>query len=145
MSDIYVKGWLTGPHESQHTDVHYRSMTGEGNFNWRFVFPFKYLSTENKLVLTKKELFSFDETEIKMPCKLTLQVWDNDTFSADDFLGTVSLELSYLPRGAKTAKSCSLQNLEPHVPTVNLFRTKRTRGWWPCRGTDKETKAEILG
>lgn len=59
--------------------------------------------------------------------------------------GTVSLELQYLPRGAKTAKTCSLENLASHAPTINLFRTKRTRGWWPCRGTDKDTKAEILG
>ena len=56
MSDIYVKGWLKvhihflhhhpdhpyhlcrhhqGPEDCQATDVHYRSLTGEGNFNWR--------------------------------------------------------------------------------------------------------------
>lgn len=34
-SDIYVKGRLKGPEDEQSTDVHYRSLTGEGNFNWR--------------------------------------------------------------------------------------------------------------
>ncbi|CAH1179264.1 unnamed protein product [Phaedon cochleariae] len=79
--------WLIDSSEAQYTDVHYRSLTGEGNFNWRFVFPFEYLPTENKVILRKKEsLFAMDETEFKLPCKLTLQVWDNDTFSKDDFL-----------------------------------------------------------
>ena len=27
--------WLKGPDDIQATDVHYRSLTGEGNFNWR--------------------------------------------------------------------------------------------------------------
>jgi hypothetical protein len=35
------------------------------------------------LVVKKKEHFwSLDETEIKIPPMLTLQVWDNDKFSA---------------------------------------------------------------
>uniref|UniRef100_A0A182PV41 Uncharacterized protein n=2 Tax=Cellia TaxID=44534 RepID=A0A182PV41_9DIPT len=42
MSDIYVKCWLQEFTEAQYTDVHYRSLTGEGNFNWRMVFPFRY-------------------------------------------------------------------------------------------------------
>jgi dysferlin len=42
MSDIYVKGWLQGiESDKQRTDVHYRSMDGDGYFNWRFVFDFK--------------------------------------------------------------------------------------------------------
>ena len=36
MSDIYVKGWLKGQDKKQRTDVHYRSLNGEGNFNWRY-------------------------------------------------------------------------------------------------------------
>ena len=27
--------------DKQRTDVHYRSMDGDGYFNWRFVFDFK--------------------------------------------------------------------------------------------------------
>ena len=74
--------------DCQSTDVHYRSLTGEGNFNWRFIYPFEYLSAEEKMVIKKKEsAFSLDETEYKVPPRLTLQVWDADHFSADDFLG----------------------------------------------------------
>ncbi|KAF6717449.1 Fer-1-like protein 4 [Oryzias melastigma] len=46
-SDIYVKGWIKGlDGDKQETDVHFNSLTGEGNFNWRFVFRFDYLPTE---------------------------------------------------------------------------------------------------
>ena len=72
--------------------MHYHSLTGEGNFNWRFVFPFDYLMAEEKIVISKKEsMFSWDETEYKIPPRLTLQVWDADHFSADDFLGEVMI------------------------------------------------------
>lgn len=86
---IYSYRWLKGPEDCQSTDIHYRSLTGEGNFNWRFLFPFDYLVAEEKIVISKKEtLFSWDETESKIPARLELQVWDADHFSADDFLGT---------------------------------------------------------
>ena len=46
--------WLRGMDETQKTDVHYRSMDGEGNFNWRFVFPFEYIPSEQVMVVSKK-------------------------------------------------------------------------------------------
>lgn len=42
MSDIYVKAWLENVDQSQFTDIHYRSLNGEGSFNWRMLFKFKY-------------------------------------------------------------------------------------------------------
>ncbi|KAK5642454.1 hypothetical protein RI129_008621 [Pyrocoelia pectoralis] len=145
MSDIFVKGWLTNSMESQCTDVHYKSTTGEGNFNWRFIFRFKYLPTENVMVILKKEsLFSSEETEYKIPCHLTLEVWDNDIISSDDFLGNVTLELSKLPRGSKTAKHCTLNCLDPTSPHINLFKRKRTKGWFPFRTGDEEGDHYII-
>ncbi|ERL84734.1 hypothetical protein D910_02159 [Dendroctonus ponderosae] len=157
-SDIYVKGWLDQPQNTQFTDVHYRSLTGEGNFNWRFIFKFDYLATENKLVMKRKEsIFSKDATELKIPCALHLTVWDNDTFSADDFLGvqekstspnsvgSLVLELARMPRGARSSKKCDLSILEPNAKKINLFKLRRTKGWWPFQATDRKTQQTMLG
>nr|XP_040058215.1 LOW QUALITY PROTEIN: fer-1-like protein 6 [Gasterosteus aculeatus aculeatus] len=132
-SDIYIKGWLKGLEDDrQETDVHYNSLTGEGNFNWRFVFPFSYLPAEKVIVVSKKEhIFSLDKSEQKLPAILSLQVWDFETLSSDDFLGTVELDLHGFPRGAKTAKSCKADMLTDGTERISIFQQKRARGWWP--------------
>uniref|UniRef100_A0A668VE96 Otoferlin n=1 Tax=Oreochromis aureus TaxID=47969 RepID=A0A668VE96_OREAU len=137
-SDIFVRGWLKGQQEDkQDTDVHYHSITGEGNFNWRFIYPFDYLMAEEKIVISKKEsMFAWDETEYKIPARLNLQVWDADHFSADDFLGAIELDLNRFPRGAKTAKQCTIEMVtnEGEMPMVSIFKQKRIKGWWPFVG-----------
>nr|XP_005479778.1 fer-1-like protein 6 [Zonotrichia albicollis] len=134
-SDIYVKGWIKGLEEDkQETDVHYNSLTGEGNFNWRFVFPFHYLPAEKQMVVTKREnIFSLEKTERKIPAELVLQVWDFERLSSDDFLGTLELDLNGFPRAAKTAKSCDLGTVvaASEENKISIFQQKRIRGWWP--------------
>ncbi|XP_077345125.1 otoferlin isoform X14 [Lithobates pipiens] len=148
-SDIFVRGWLKGQQEDkQDTDVHYHSLTGEGNFNWRFIYPFDYLVAEEKIVISKKEsMFSWDETEYKIPARLTLQVWDADHFSADDFLGAIELDLNRFPRGAKTAKQCSIDMVAPEVdlPMVSIFKQKRVKGWWPFVARNENDELELTG
>ncbi|KAJ4921160.1 hypothetical protein JOQ06_022268 [Pogonophryne albipinna] len=116
-SDIYVKGWLKGLEaDRQETDVHYNSLTGEGNFNWRFVFPFCYLPAEKTVVVRKKEhIFSLDKTEQKLPA----------------ILSTLELDLHGFPRGTKTAKSCKVDMLTDGTDRISIFQQKRSRGWWP--------------
>uniref|UniRef100_A0A3B4DRY2 Fer-1 like family member 6 n=1 Tax=Pygocentrus nattereri TaxID=42514 RepID=A0A3B4DRY2_PYGNA len=132
-SDIYVKGWLKGlEDDGQETDVHYNSLTGEGNFNWRFVFPFHYLPAEKLVVVNKREhIFSLDKTEQKLPAVLVMQVWDFERLSSDDFLGTVELDLHGFPRGAKTAKDCKMEMLIDSSENISIFQQKRAKGWWP--------------
>uniref|UniRef100_A0A8C9SUQ4 Myoferlin n=1 Tax=Scleropages formosus TaxID=113540 RepID=A0A8C9SUQ4_SCLFO len=142
MSDIYVKGWMTGMEEDkQKTDVHYRSLDGDGNFNWRFVFGFDYLPAEQLCLVSKKEHFwSLDKTEFRIPPKLIIQIWDNDKFSLDDYLGNVELDLLDLIPPAKTSEKCRLEMLEnkrggfPHKnkEATSLFSQKSVKGWWPC-------------
>uniref|UniRef100_A0A670ZC91 Myoferlin n=1 Tax=Pseudonaja textilis TaxID=8673 RepID=A0A670ZC91_PSETE len=142
MSDIYVKGWMPGHEEyKQKTDVHYRSLDGEGNFNWRFIFPFDYFPAEQLCTVSKKEHFwSLDNTEFRIPPKLLIQIWDNDKFSLDDYLGFVELDLHNAVVPAKVSQKCSLDMIPEHKPmnvmknvkTASLFEQKSMRGWWPC-------------
>ena len=54
-------------------------------------------------------------------------------FLQDDFLGSMTMDLTKFPRGARSAKLCTLDMLKTDgtVPTMNLFKQKRTKGWWP--------------
>ncbi|KAM8868286.1 fer-1-like protein 4 [Synchiropus picturatus] len=133
-SDIYVKGWIKGlDGDKQETDVHFSSLTGEGNFNWRFVFRFDYLPSEKEVVYKKKEsIFSLEESEFRQPAILTLQVWDYDRISANDFLGAIELRLSDMVRGAKSAAKCNVRMAKDRAsPRVSIFRSKKMKGWWP--------------
>ncbi|XP_061646741.1 myoferlin isoform X2 [Phyllopteryx taeniolatus] len=142
MSDIYVKGWMPGMEEDkQKTDVHYRSLDGDGNFNWRFVFAFDYLPAEQLCVVSRKEHFwNLDKTEFRIPPKLIVQIWDNDKFSLDDYLGSIELDLLNLIAPAKTPEKCSLKMLPGTTSSDSskksvfnsLFTQKSVRGWWPC-------------
>uniref|UniRef100_A0A8B9P4B0 Myoferlin n=1 Tax=Apteryx owenii TaxID=8824 RepID=A0A8B9P4B0_APTOW len=142
MSDIYVKGWMPGNEENkQKTDVHYRSLDGEGNFNWRFVFPFDYLPAEQLCTVSKKEHFwSLDKTEFRIPPKLIIQIWDNDKFSLDDYLGFVELDLHKTIIPAKVPEKCNIDmipdyktdNSQKAYKTASLFEQKSMKGWWPC-------------
>uniref|UniRef100_A0A3Q3DHJ1 Dysferlin, limb girdle muscular dystrophy 2B (autosomal recessive) n=1 Tax=Hippocampus comes TaxID=109280 RepID=A0A3Q3DHJ1_HIPCM len=133
MSDIYVK-WLDGhEHNKQKTDVHYRSLDGEANFNYRFVFPFLYLPAEQLCVVDKKDHFwNLGKAETKLAPRLTIQVWDNDKFSFDDYLHLV-MDLNRMIRPAKSPEKCDLRLLEqPAEPRSSLFEQKTVKGWWPC-------------
>ncbi|CAF1313663.1 unnamed protein product [Adineta steineri] len=133
-SDIYVKAWILGENvDSQQTDVHYRSLTGEGNFNWRFVFDFTYLEIEEKIVYEAKDsLFQVGNTTKKIPPRIVIRVYDADLLSADDFLGECVLTLTHIPLGARTAKKCKANIvLDSKQPSTNLFVSKRLVGHWP--------------
>lgn len=111
--------------DKQKTDVHYRSLDGDGNFNWRFIFGFEYLPAEQLCVVSRKvreiiehkhchsyilllgwydvetsvclqeHFWNLDKTEFRIPPKLIIQIWDNDKFSLDDYLGEKLLHQPY--------------------------------------------------
>ncbi|CAI2734909.1 unnamed protein product [Schistosoma spindalis] len=142
-SDIYVKGWIKGVGiDDQKTDVHYRSLSGEGNFNWRFIFPFDYIKAEDRIIYPIKGTFDIEPHMIKANCELTLQVWDADIITRDNFIGSLTMRLSSLPRCAKTAKSCGLHQLQPDCPRFSMFKNRTARGWWPV--TDEEDEEIIV-
>ena len=70
-SDIYIIAYIEQK-EKQTTDVHYRCQTGCGSFNWRMLLPIHTPTSPNKL---------------------TIQVYDNDIFSSDDFICGAEINL----------------------------------------------------
>ncbi|KAJ7331872.1 hypothetical protein JRQ81_014052 [Phrynocephalus forsythii] len=146
-SDIYVKSWIKGlEKDKQETDVHFNSLTGEGNFNWRFVFRFEYLPTEKEITYKKKDsIFSLEESEFREPAVLVLQVclgnchitYMNTLYLKLSFLlalfkGSIELKLNDMVRAAKSSEQCTIKMAkEKAMPRFSIFRNKRMKGWWP--------------
>ena len=70
-SDIYVVGYIDQK-ESQKTDIHFRCQTGVASFNWRMLLPLKL--------------------PIQRPT-LTIQVYDKDIFSSDDYMCGTTIDM----------------------------------------------------
>nr|XP_031532352.1 dysferlin [Vicugna pacos] len=84
-----------------------------------------------------------DKTESKIPARVIFQIWDNDKFSFDDFLGSLQLDLNRMPKPTKTAEKCSLDQLDDAFHPerfVSLFEQKTVKGWWPCVADEGEKK-----
>jgi hypothetical protein len=73
-SDIYVIAYVNMK-DKQSTDVHYRCQTGAASFNWRMLLPIETPTTSSTL---------------------TLQVYDNDLFSSDDFISGATMNIKNL-------------------------------------------------
>jgi hypothetical protein len=70
-SDIYVIGYIDQK-ELQKTDIHFRCQTGAASFNWRMLLPLKL--------------------PVQKPV-ITLQVYDKDIFSSDDYMCGTTIDL----------------------------------------------------
>ncbi|GIY24401.1 otoferlin [Caerostris extrusa] len=92
-------------------------------------------------------MYSWDETEFKLPPFLELQVWDADHFKPDENLGTIRLDLSRFPRGAYSARLCTQDMLKKDgsVPQFSIFKQTRVRGWWPVTSKKSQGDVKITG
>ena len=73
----------------------------------------------------------------KMKPKLTIQCLDWDQVSADDQLGEIELNLCKFLKGCNSSDTCtSRMSKDPGWPTVNLFKVRKIRGWWPFQPVD---------
>lgn len=91
--------------------------------------------TLQMLIIKKKSIYEKFDTEVKMPAVLNIQIWDNDTFSPDDFLGTLSVNLSNFIKPFSTAEKCCSTKINQYR---NLFAEKKVKGWFPVRGKHDE-------
>ena len=119
--------FLLHPHSSLSS---IRSLTGEGNFNWRFLFNFNYLEIEEKIVHEKKDsVFQVGNVTKKLPPRIVVRVYDADLLLTDDFLGECVLNMTHLPIGEKSAKKCKAEILlNSKHRALNLFVHKRLAG-----------------
>lgn len=83
------------------------------------------------LIIQKKSFYEKYDTEIKIPPLMNLQIWDNDSFSPDDFLGTICLNLSHFVKPFESAEKCVIKKSREYS---NLFAKKSVRGWFPVYG-----------
>lgn len=61
------------------------------------------------------------------------------------FPGAIELDLNRFPRGAKTAKQCTLDMIrnEQDLPTISIFKQKRVKGWWPFVARNENDEMEL--
>lgn len=59
--------------------------------------------------------------------------------------GAIELDLNRFPRGAKTAKQCTIEMAtgEVDVPLVSIFKQKRVKGWWPLLARNENDEFEL--
>uniref|UniRef100_A0A2K6FEI9 Fer-1 like family member 5 n=1 Tax=Propithecus coquereli TaxID=379532 RepID=A0A2K6FEI9_PROCO len=127
-SDIYVKGLQQSPCGPPVL-----------SFCWGFPILREHLSNS-----TCDYIWSLDPTSMKFPARLIIQVWDNDIFSPDDFLGVLELDLSDMPLPARHANQCSIRMMDAdskwpaflQYKHFSLFKKKTVTGWWPCQVLD---------
>uniref|UniRef100_A0A1I7XQ15 Ferlin_C domain-containing protein n=1 Tax=Heterorhabditis bacteriophora TaxID=37862 RepID=A0A1I7XQ15_HETBA len=99
MSDLYVKTFISGAVKSQKTDVHYRSIDGCGEFNWRFVMDIKYNPWEKKIMnYQKSRLFGKRQENLVEPL-LTVQLWDKNKLKTDTLLGEMVFDITNFKEG----------------------------------------------
>lgn len=101
---------------------------------------FKLLNTFvfRQIVLTKKKNpFEKFDNEVKIPPILSIQVWDNDSFGPDDFLGTLSFNLSHFQRPFPTDEKCKFNKTGRAYDNIFAINGS-TRGWFPVLGKPGE-------
>lgn len=113
-------------------------------------------------------LFPYDYIYLERKIKpiLTLQCYDADQFTADDLLGRIDLDLGrvlrclyvffmlfsevslyflyVIFRGASSSDKCTPKMVtNRNWPTVDLFKARQIRGWWPFMSSEHSDLAEL--
>lgn len=90
------------------------------------------------IIKKNKKFLEKLNTESKVPPSLKIQIWDNDSLSSNDFIGTLSLNLSKCQIPTKNAKKCRLKNYRKRL---NVFNARKLKGWFPVYGNDENQES----
>ena len=74
-----------------------------------------------------------------MPAALCLQIWDNDLFGKDDFLGEIELKLTDFIKPEAMSRDAILyrDGDTPDNDNMNLFKARRATGWIATKGFER--------
>lgn len=115
LSDLYLRAWVNKEHDKE-TDTHYRCARGKGSWNWRMKFPLMLPQPENTL---------------------TIQIWDRDVFSRNDFIAEASIEFNdiatlALEEGTRIKKKGQSEDWKERVANK-----ESEKFWVMCKKRDK--------
>ncbi|KJH44587.1 C2 domain protein [Dictyocaulus viviparus] len=99
VSDLYVKVFMNGAQKRQKSDVHFRSLDGCGEFNWRFVIDISYNPWEQKIVNYNKKRFLRKASEEMVDPLVIIQLWDKNKFRKDVMLGEMVMDMTHFREG----------------------------------------------
>ncbi|CAD6184820.1 unnamed protein product [Caenorhabditis auriculariae] len=117
VGDLYVKVFVNGMLKSEKTDVHYRSLDGCGEFNWRILLNIDYNPWEKKVVAKTKTRFFRKAREDLVDPLIIIQLWDKNRFKKDKLLGEIELDLTRFMEGIN----------EPE--DIGIFAKKDRKRW----------------
>jgi len=119
VSDVYVR-CFTDDCEAQETDTHWRAQKGAASFNWRMLYNFVLPRDRNTI---------------------TVQLWDRDIFSGNDFIADATLDFSQLAEEA-FAYDRVVKKFDEGHKKKSFGKGKKAREekfWIPCFARDKDT------
>lgn len=79
------------------------------------------LYIQNSSLCLQEHFWSLDKAETTVPSKLTIQIWDNDKFSFDDYLGTNTQRAKKVSQTSNSASSVVLTFPKPQNSSTEPF------------------------
>ena len=123
-SDIYIKAWVNNM-EPKETDTHFRCQNGNGSFNWRMKFP----------ITIPDDIY-----------RCSVQIWDRDILSFNDFIADATFEFKSLAMDAWVTNRRVKRN---GPQDISLFKRKEKvdeeKFWLDCKRRNKHYKLEDGG
>uniref|UniRef100_G3TXY1 Otoferlin n=1 Tax=Loxodonta africana TaxID=9785 RepID=G3TXY1_LOXAF len=142
-SDIFVRGWVRpeGSDSVPASRIHL-TMPGAGVFS--------VVTSADRALGCSKEGQSVrlpKGVRISFPLRTLVCIWAKLVRETPGCTGAIELDLNRFPRGAKTAKQCSMEMAtgEVDVPLVSIFKQKRVKGWWPLLARNENDEFELTG
>jgi hypothetical protein len=123
-TDIFVRAFFDSKKDSHETDTHFRCQTGKGSFNYRLLFPI---------------------TSPMPHSNLSVQIWDRDIFSSNEYLGDTSMNLKLpIEDCADSMKTINLNKsyynsyLKHHMGNQTLDFYDDDSFWLDCNRKEKD-------